>query len=121
MSVIRGRESNERNILLDEEGLTRSLETVTNMSKSFQDKLNNTFTYIKEFQINNSTFNETLHIMTSFVSHLMENVNESFFSVVNVLKDKLTASKQHAKELISNAKKQASEQFETLQKKLDED
>ncbi len=121
--MISGLEANERSYLIDNEGTSHvpeTEETVENASNSFSQTFNDTLSYINNLQINNSTLNETIHEMASFFKHLLGNVNESFFSLVNILKQKLDNNKQTAKELILNAKKIASEQLKTIQKKLDE-
>ena len=126
ISMISGLETNERSYLIDKEGSIHTLETkdtIKDLSKTISQKLNDTMTYIRDFQVvnNNSTFNETIHQVASFVNHLLDNANESFFSLVNVLKQKLDDNKQTAKELILNVKKIASNQLKTIQEKLDQD
>ena len=90
------------------------------MSKSLTEKINQTLTFIKDFQINNSTLNDTVHEVKSFFNLLLDNVSNSFFTLVNVFKQKLITSNQHAKELILNAKKQAQEQLIAIQKKIND-
>lgn len=97
--------------------------TLMESESDFANKLSQTLNLLEDIRLGNTTLNQTINEMSTYVNNIVDEIDESFFMLVRAFKERLDSqvelARQHALELVLNAKDQAIVELKSLQEQIE--